>query len=112
MIAMKTEDITTHAAIAHFQQIDFENGRLREELERMRGSHYDSQKFYGIIIGVEVAATLHNVHADTIRKYANLGLIPRHPDSSDAKMLFRVSDILLLDFKRLRKDAQFLPYHK
>lgn len=92
--------------------MDFENQQLKAELEKMKGNHCDAQKFYGVAVGVEFVATLHNVHADTVRKYANLGLIPKHPDSSNGKMLFRASEILLLDFLELRRLARVSAYIK
>lgn len=104
--------MTTVAIIGEIQQMAFENERLKDELEKMKGNHCDAQKFYGVAVGVEFAATLHNVHADTVRKYANLGLISKHPDSTDGKMLFRASDIILLDFTELRRLARVSAYIK
>lgn len=109
---MKTDNISFDEIMRQLQQMNFEKEKLQEEIEDLKANVCDARKFYCSKIGVETVAVLHNVHADTVRKYANLGFIPKHPDSTDSKMWFRASDILLLDFKRLMKESKFLPYTK
>ncbi len=109
---MNDATITTRDAIAHIQWMYIENQRLKSELEQMNNNRVDALKFYAVAVGVETVATLHGVHADTVRKYISLGLIDKHPDSSDSKMLVRGSVALLLDFSELRRQARYAAYHR
>jgi hypothetical protein len=102
----------TGEVIGHIQQMDIENRHLREQLEAANGNRVDASKFYAVAVGVDMIATLHGVHPDTVRKYISLSLIEKHPDSTDSKMLVRGSVALLLDFSELRKQARVTAYHK
>lgn len=93
----------TREVIAHIQGIEIENSRLREEVDRLKQRRLDAGRFYAVAVNVNTVATLHNVHPDTIRKYIDAGLIEKHPDSMDAKILIRASDALLLNFSELRQ---------
>ncbi|MDR1091097.1 MAG: hypothetical protein LBL79_08490 [Prevotella sp.] len=95
--------IKTGEIIGHIQYMDYENKMLKEELSKLKGHKLDAGRFYAVAVNVETVATLHNVHADTVRKYVSLGLIEKHPDSMDAKILIRASDALLLDFTELKR---------
>ena len=35
-----------------------------------------------------------------------MGLIPKHPDSTDGKILIRASDAMVLDFDELQKQSK------
>lgn len=72
------------------------------ELER---SQFNADKFYAVSLPVCIVAKLHGVSEYLVRKYVRLGLIPAHPASTDAKILVRGSDALLLDFNDLRSRA-------
>ena len=99
--------INTVEIIGHIQDMAYENQRLKEELTELKGNEIDVRKFYAVSVGVEIVAALHNVHPDTVRKYVSLGLIEKHPNSTDAKILMRASDSLLLDFRELKRQCQF-----
>ncbi len=89
--------------IGHIQEMEYENTKLKEELSRLKGNKLDAARFYAVAVNVETVATLHGVHPDTVRKYVSLGLIEKHPDSMDAKILIRASDALMLDFTELKR---------
>lgn len=93
-------------AIMCIQQIQAENIRLKEEIARLKSSMIDASRFYAAALTVEAVAALHGVHPETVRKYVGLGLIDKHPDSSDAKILIRASDALLLNFKELKRKSR------
>jgi hypothetical protein len=94
---------TTRDIIGHIQTLDYENARLKDELSMLKGRNVDAHKFYAVATSVEVVANLHNVHPDTVRKYVSVGLIDKHPDSMETKILIRASDALMLDFSELKQ---------
>ena len=89
----------TYEVINHIENLEIENRTLKEEQK----GKLDATKFYSAAVTVQMISILHGVHADTVRKYVEFGLIERHPDSTDAKILVRGSEALLLDFRELRK---------
>lgn len=109
---MMNSNINTGAIIGHIQNMEYENRKLKEELSQLKGSKLDARRFYAVAVNVETVANLHNVHPDTVRKYVSLGLIEKHPDSMDAKILIRASDALLLDFTELKKRYRLRHYNK
>ncbi len=109
---MNKTAIATSDAIAHIQWMYLENQRLKGELEALKSNSVDASKFYAVAVGMETVATLHGVHPHTVRKYIALGLIEKHPDSTDGKILVRGSVALLLDFSELRKQARLTAYRR
>lgn len=79
---------------------------LERENKELRESRYDANRFYAVAFGVETVSKMHDVSPYLIREYVKLGLIPQHPRSSQAKILIRMSDALLLDFNQLRERAK------
>jgi hypothetical protein len=106
------KSINTGEIIGHIQNMEYENNRLKEELSTLKGRKLDAGRFYAVAVNVETVATLHNVHPDTVRKYVSLGLIEKHPDSMDAKILIRASDALLLDFTELKRQYRLRNFNK
>ncbi len=104
--------INTGEIIGHIQSMAYENQMLKQELSDLKGKKLDAGRFYAVAVNIETVATLHNVHPDTVRKYVKLGLIEKHPDSMDAKILIRASDALLLDFTELKKQYRLRHYSK
>lgn len=98
---MSPNDIT-----ASIQSVFAENDQLKRRLEQMQENCIDATKFYASSMTIEAVAKLHDVHPDTIRKYIALGLIEKHPKSTDSKILIRGSEALKLDFKKLKKYAK------
>ena len=80
--------------------------RLERRCKELEQSQYNADKFYAVPLAVETVAKLHNVSSYLVRKYVKLGLIPVHPSSTDAKIIIRGSDALVLDFKRLREESR------
>lgn len=98
--------------IGYLQTLEYENTKLKEENSELKDNRMDAGRFYAAALNVEAVATLHNVHPDTVRKYVSLGCIEKHPDSTDAKILIRASEALMLDFKELRKKGKYTGYSK
>ncbi len=80
--------------------------RMERRCKELETSQYNAEKFYAVPLGVDVVAKLHNVSPYLVRRYVKLGLIPIHPSSTDAKIIIRGSDALLLDFGKLRETAK------
>lgn len=80
-------------------------GTLERRCNELEKSQYNADKFYAVPLPVETVAKLHSVSCYLVRKYVKLGLIPTHPGSTDAKILIRGSDALLLDFNKMREIA-------
>jgi len=84
---------------------------LTEQLEMVKKRSIDSTRFSSGTMTVAAIADLHGVHRDTVRKYIELGLIPKHPDSTDAKLLVSGAVGVSLDFDALRRESKFIPYN-
>lgn len=82
--------------------------RIERRCKELEKSQYNAERFYAVPLGIETVAKLHNVSAYLVRKYVKLGLIPVHPSSTDAKIIIRGSDALVLDFVKLRQEAKNL----
>lgn len=98
--------------IAVIQEIDYRNKRLEEENEYLRMHQVNIDKFYSKTMTVEFVAYLHDVHPNTVRKYINCGMIPKHPSSTSGKILIRASDALTLDFDEMRRRSKNLIYNE
>lgn len=82
--------------------------RLERRCKELETSQYNAEKFYAVPLGVDVVAKLHNVSPYLVRKYVDMGLIPTHPGTTDAKIVIRGSDALLLDFNKMRDQAKLM----
>ena len=82
--------------------------RLERRCAELESSQYDANKFYAVAFGITEVSKMHDVSPYLVREYVKLGLIPQHPRSSQAKILIRMSDALLLDFNQLREKAKEL----
>lgn len=87
---------------AYVRELEFTNSELSEIVKRLQEEAIDPQKFYGTAISVDACARIHGVCAQTVRQYIHAGYIPKHPDSTDHKLLIRTSDALILDFRKLK----------
>lgn len=62
------------------------------------------EKYYGVIIPTSMVALIHDVNPSTVCRYVQRGLIPIvERSSSKGNYKFRLSEILKLDFTKLRK---------
>lgn len=82
--------------------------RLERRCKELETSQYNAEKFYAVPLGVDVVAKLHSVSPYLVRKYVDMGLIPTHPGTTDAKIVIRGSDALLLDFNKMRDQAKLM----
>lgn len=87
----------------YVRELEFENEKLKEQLSEVKEGTVRADKFYGTSITVEACAAMHGVCRSTVCNYVAKGYIPRHPNSTDHKILIRTSDALLFDFKQARK---------
>lgn len=76
---------------------------LSEQSKFKKENLVDVTKFYAVPMTTAEVAKLHGVSISRVRDYASRGLIELHPNSTDARMLFRASTILAFDFSELRK---------
>ena len=90
--------ITASQIFEHVATLEAQNSLLAEKLSRT----INADQFYSSAMTTEEVARLHGVTPSRVRDYAKNGLIELHPDSTDAKMLFRASSALLLNFKELK----------
>ena len=79
---------------------------LEQENKRLAASQVNATRFYAVAFGVETVSKMHDVSPYLVREYVKMGLIPQHPRSTQAKILIRLSDALLLDFNVLREAAK------
>ena len=82
--------------------------RLERRCKELETSQYNAEKLYAVPLGVDVVAKLHSVSPYLVRKYVDMGLIPTHPSTTDAKIVIRGSDALLLDFNKMRDQAKLM----
>lgn len=80
--------------------------RLERRCSELESSKLNAERFYAVPLGVEVVAKLHGVSPYLVREYIKLGLIHTHPSSTDAKILIRGSEALMLDFHKMKEKAK------
>lgn len=83
---------------------------LQQENERLRFTRVDTERFHNVPMTLEVAGQLHGVSAKVVRRFVDLGLLPKHPQSSDSKILIRASDAIRMDIDQLREAAKLKRY--
>lgn len=86
------------------------NELLKQENERLRTNCVDTERFYSVPMTLEVAGQLHGVSAKVLRRLVDLGLIAKHPKSSDSKILIRASEAIRMDIDKLRTLATLKRY--
>lgn len=83
---------------------------LEQENERLRTNCVDTERFYSVPMTLEVAGQLHGVSAKVLRRLVDLGLIAKHPMSSDSKILIRASEAIRMNIDELKKLAVIKRY--
>lgn len=83
---------------------------LEQENERLRATMVDTERFHNVPMSLEVAGQLHGVSAKVVRRLVDLGLIARHPQSTDSKILIRASEAIRMDIDQLRNLAALKRY--
>lgn len=104
MIAMTTTEAINHLAGLGVKcnMLEMECASLKEKLASKESQSIDISRFEMVSMTTEEVARFHGVSTVRVRDYAHRGLIPQHPNSTDGKMLFRASEILKLNFDKLR----------
>ncbi len=96
-------DYSAAGIAAYVAELEWENRKLKEELEEMRNKSVNVDKFYPILLDPPMVARLQAVSVQTVRAHIKDGAIPKHPDSTDSRTYIRASVALKLDFSELRK---------
>lgn len=99
-----------HDLLIGMAEVINSNDLLKQENERLRTNCVDTERFYSVPMTLEVAGQLHGVSAKVLRRLVELGLIAKHPQSSDAKILIRASEAIRMDIDSLREKAKHLSY--
>ena len=86
------------------------NALLEQENAMLKANCVDTRRFHNVPLSLEVAGQLHGVSAKVVRRLVDLGLLPKHPQSSDGKILVRASDAISMDIDRLREEAKMKRY--
>lgn len=86
------------------------NTLLEQENARLRTNCVDTERFHNVAMPIEMAGQLHGVSAKVIRRLVELGLIAKHPKSSDSKILIRASEAIRMDIDELRERAKIQRY--
>lgn len=84
--------------------------QLEQENERLRVTMVDTERFHNVPMSLDVAGQLHGVSAKVVRRLVELGLISKHPQSTDRKILIRASEAIRMDIDQLRKLAALKRY--
>ena len=83
---------------------------LEQENEMLKSTRVDTERFHSIPMTLEVAGQLHGVSSKVIRRLVELGLIVKHPQSSDRKILIRASEAIRMNIDELKVKAKILKY--
>lgn len=101
-------EMNAAAIFSHVAQLEAKCEQLAAILQDKEASCVDASRFYAVALTTEEVARFHGVSAARVRDYASRGLIELHPNSTDAKLLFRASTVLTLDFSKLKKEKSYL----
>lgn len=83
---------------------------LQQENDRLKATLVDTERFHNVPMTLEVAGQLHGVSAKVIRRLVELGLIAKHPQSYDSKILIRASEAIRMNIDELKERAKNLKY--
>lgn len=79
---------------------------MERENERIKATYVDADRFRNVPLPLDTVGAMHGVSSKVVRRLVSVGLIPKHPMSTDAKILVRASDALTLDIDMLRAKAR------
>jgi hypothetical protein len=61
-------------------------------------------RFHGVLVGVADVANFHNVSKRVVYGYVERGnIVAEHRDKDTEEIKFRLDEVLLMDFKKLKK---------
>ena len=101
-------EMNAAAIFSHVSRLEAKCEQLMAILQDKETSCVDASRFYAVALTTEEVARLHGVSTARVRDYASRGLTELHPNSTDAKLLFRASTVLTLDFSKLKKEKSYL----
>lgn len=99
MSAIGTTDV-----INYLTNLENENAFLRSKVEQDERTLINAMKFYNVLVSAQDVASMHSISKTRVIDYAHRGLIETHPNSTDNKMYFRLSDALRWDFAELKRE--------
>ena len=79
---------------------------LQKRCQELEANTVNADRFYNWAVPVETVASMHGVSMYLVRKYIELGLIEKHPNSKTGKFFVRGSVAIMLDFNALREKAK------
>ena len=101
-------EMNAAAIFSHVARLEAKCEQLAAALRDKEAGSVDASRVYAVALTTEEVARFHGVSAARVRDYAGRGLIELHPNSTDAKLLFRASTVLTLDFSKLKKEKFYL----
>jgi len=96
--------MSTAEVINYINGIEKENNILKARIIEAEQSRISTERFYNVIISASDVAKMHNVSKGRVLDYAKRNLISKHPNSTDNKLFFRLSEALCWDFDELKRD--------
>ncbi len=91
--------ITAYEAFEYYSQLEAKCAAQEELLSHS----VDVRRFDSIGMTVKEVARYLDMRPSTVRDYAKRGLLILHPDSTDAKIVVKASDVLLKTKDQLRR---------
>lgn len=73
------------------------------ELQAWQARSVDVTRFENVGMTTEEVARFLKMRPSTVRNYSRYDLIPKHPASTDAKLLFKASEVLKLTGEGLKR---------
>lgn len=99
--------MTAYEAFEHYSQLEAKCAAQEELLSHS----VDVRRFDGIGMTTKEAARYLDMRPSTVRDYAKRGLLVLHPDSTDAKIVVKASDVLSKTKDQLRRAKRRLKWH-
>lgn len=96
---MENISITATAIFDHVAKLEEQCRQQKEQLMRS----VDVTRFDEVGMTTQEVARFLKMRPSTVRNYAKYGLIERHLDSTDARLLFKASKVLMLTSEGLKR---------
>lgn len=87
---------------------------LENEVKQLRSNQekcVDVTRFSGVWMTTDEVARFLGMRPSTVRNYAHLGLIAKHPKCSDGKMYFEASIVLKMTYNELKAAKRRLKWN-
>lgn len=99
--------MTAYEAFEHYSQLEAKCAAQEELLSHSA----DVRRFDSIGMTIKEAARYLDMRPSTARDYAKRGLLILHPDSTDAKIVVKASDVLSKTKDQLRRAKRRLKWN-